>query len=448
MKMLTFLSQRMRRDSHNLAATLRYTHVSGLDKIYVECSPQERLILDTINHKVAAATTLDAVMDFYFEAICKVGPCDRIGLAFLESGGGRVVSHWNRATYGPLLLAKGYAGDLRGSSLEPLLDTGAPRIIDDLEDYAREHPDSASTRLIVEEGIRSSITCPLIVEDRPVGFLFRSSRMPNAYDEHQVRIHYAVADRLGQAVEKAYRIEQLTAANQAYLEILGFVSHELKSPLASMVMSGDLLLNGYLGELEDRQREKIDRMMHQCKYLLGLVGDYLNLSRVEQGHLELRLRDDVDFLEEVVEPSIASVQPQIEDKGITFTRHLPSGPVTVQCAPELMQIVVTNLLSNAVKYGNKNGTVRLSVQREGSGLAVGVWNEGPGFPKEERANLFRKFSRLQTPELLQRKGTGVGLYTTWQIIQSHQGKIDAMSEHGSWAEFIFEIPQPIQRKTP
>jgi len=444
LKMLTFLSHRMRRDSHNLAATLRYTHVSGLDKVYIECSPHERLILDTINHKVAAADSLHAVMEFYFDTIRKVGPCDRIGLAFVEQDGSRVVSHWNRATYEPLLLDKGYAGDLEGSSLASVLETGAPRIIEDLEKYLREHPNSQSTSLVVEEGLRSSIACPLMVEKRPVGILFRSSRRRNAYDEHQVRIHYAVADRLSQAVEKAYRIEQLAAANQGYFEMLGFVSHELKSPLSSMVMSGNVMLEGYLGDMDDRQRESVERMMKQCHYLLGLINDYLNLSRMESGQLEVSFRKDVDFVGTVVKPSLDIVRAQVDEKQIGVDCHWPDEEVPVECAPEMMQIVMVNLLSNATKYGVEGGVTRVEVRRDNGRLAVTVWNKGPGFPEDQRARLFRKFSRLQTKELLERKGTGVGLYTTWRIIQAHRGRIEARSKHGEWAEFSFEIPQPIE----
>lgn len=74
------------------------------------------------------------------------------------------------------------------------------------------------------------------------------------------------------------------------------------------------------------------------------------------------------------------------------------------------------------------------------GSAFTVWNEGPGFPAAQRARLFRKFSRLDTPELMKRKGTGVGLYTSWRIVSLPGGRIDASSEEGSWAEFRVQLP--------
>ena len=278
--------------------TLQYVGNEGLRKTYECCSPEERLILDTIIGKAMAAESLDDVMNFLFDSIRRLSPCNRISVAFLQDDRKRLVSHWTRADYQPLSLTNGYSADLQGSSLEGVLQSGQPRVINDLEQYAADHPASASTRLILREGIRSSMTCPLVIEDRPIGFLFRSSRTPNVYDEHQVLLHLAIADRLSQAVEKAYRIEQLTAAMDAYFEMLGFVSHELKSPLGSMVMSADVLLGGYLGALQPKQAEQLNRIVKKAKYLQDLVGEYLNLSRLESGQLEPDFRPDVDFVGE------------------------------------------------------------------------------------------------------------------------------------------------------
>ena len=445
MAMLAFMSRRMRRDSDKLALCLQYVGDSSMQRFYERCSPQERLILDATISKIMSAESLDGIMDFLFDSLRSLSPCNRLSLAFVEEDGDRVVSHYTKADYEPLLLKKGYAGDLKGSSLERVLISRQPRIINDLAQYAREHQKSESTALILEEGIRSSMTCPLIVEGRPVGFLFRSCRHANAFDDHQLQLHLAMADRLSQAVEKAYRIEQLTSANQAYFEMLGFVSHELKSPVASAMMQASALLDGYAGPLEDSQRHFVERIMHKCKYLQDLVAEYLNLSRMESGQLEANIKLGVDVVEDVLRPAIDIVSAQAAEKQVRVVEDWPADLPAAECAPDLLQIVTVNLLSNAVKYGKPGGEVRLKVERLPHSLNFSVWNEGPGFPPEERPRLFRKFSRLQTPELLKQKGSGVGLYTTWRIIMLHGGKIDARSEHGKWAEFFFYIPQPLPK---
>jgi len=338
-----------------------------------------------------------------------------------------------------VLLDTGYTEDLRGGSLSIVFQKGAPRIINDLRKYLEAHPRSTSTALLVREGVRSSLTCPLRVEDRLVGVMFRSSRRPGSYSEREVRLHMAVAERLSQAVEKAYRIGQLEAANQAYLEMLGFVSHELKSPLAAIVMDAQVLTGGYLGVLDPPQRERIERMAFRAEALLALIGDYLDLARIEGRELEPAFQD-VDFIAQVVQPSLEAVKGQAEAKSVTIVTKVPENPLYVKCDPALMGIVMANLLDNAVKYGDEQGEIRLAVEPFKGVVRVSVWNTGPGFPREMRSRLFRKFSRLPVPELQKRKGSGVGLYTAWRIIQEHKGKLRANSEQGKWAEFAFEIP--------
>jgi signal transduction histidine kinase len=423
-------------DWKNNPQSLDFPTPKGLEERFTEA---EDAILDMINQKVAGGRSLQEIVGFVFESTSPIMPCDRVGLAFLEEGGKRVVAHIALAKYEPMFLRNGYAADLKGSSLERVLRLGEPRVIGDLELYVRAHPRSDSTRLLLKEGVRSSMTCPIVVEGRPLGFLFRSSRFPNAYSEREMRLHAAVAERLGQAVEKAWRIEQLEASNRAYMEMLGFVSHEIKNPLSSIISEARILHQGYLGDLAPKQSEMVGKMLRKSEYLLNLTREYLDLARMEEGRMELNTREGVDFLVDVVAPSLELVQAQVEDRKQVLGIKAPAGLV-VECDADLLKIVVTNLVGNASKYGIGGGALDLSAQSDGRRLTVSVWNEGPGFPESEKSKLFRRFSRLRTPELLERKGSGVGLYTCWHIIQLHGGKIWAESELGKWAKFSFEIP--------
>jgi signal transduction histidine kinase len=421
------------------AETLQYIETP----LPAEFSAEEINILKKVNQKIAGVPNLRQTIHYLFEVTKEICRCDRVAVAFVADDEQRLTCQCVKASYEPIYLKEGYSEDLSGSSLQRVIRAGRCRLIGDLEDYARQHPASASTKLLLKEGVRSSMTCPLRVDDRVVGLLFRSSRTPHTFTPHMVRIHLAISERLSQAVEKAWRIEQLAQANNAYMELLSFVTHELKSPVASMVMTLELLLEERFGPLNDDQRDKLKRMEFKGQYLLLLIRDYLNLARLEGGTLSCTPRGDVDLLGEVIEPACEMVTVWLEGKGMGLHRKLSGELADIECDPDLLTIALTNLLNNAAKYGRKGGTIRLTGNRQDDGLSVSVWNEGQGFKPEDRPKLFRKFSRLSDPTLRKAKGTGVGLYMVWRIIKAHGGRINADSEYGQWAEFRFFLPQPI-----
>jgi signal transduction histidine kinase len=406
---------------------------------------EERTILRTVNQKIAARPSLRAIVDYLFEHTQPLIPCDRIGLAFVDERGERVTSYYNRASYSPLSLDKDYSEALKATSLKEVLRLGQPRIIGNLELYFEAKPKSRATRRLLEEGVRSNLTCPLSVEGRVVGFIFRSSRRTYAYRPRHIELQMAITERLSQAVEKAWRIEQLEELNHAYTQMLGFVSHELKSPVASMVTDAQLMAEGYLGELTEAQRTKLEGIERKGRYLLGLVNEYLDLARVEGMELRSQPRSRVSINTEIVQEAVELVRPQFEAHGQELIVAMPESSPEMCCDATLLRIALVNLLDNASKYGNEGGRVWLTVEYTPEDwsrlpkLRVSVRNEGPGFGPAQKNKLFRRFSRLDDPPLKTRRGTGVGLYNTWRIIQLHEGRITAESKHGEWAEFSFEV---------
>jgi signal transduction histidine kinase len=406
---------------------------------------EERTILRTVNQKIAARPSLRAIVDYLFDHTQGLIPCDRIGLAFVDERGERVTSYFNRASYSPLYLDKDYSEALQATSLSEVLRLGQPRIIGNLELYFETKPKSRATRRLLQEGVRSNLTCPLTVEGRVVGFIFRSSRRTYAFRPRHIELQMAITERLSQAVEKAWRIEQLEELNHAYTQMLSFVSHELKSPVASMVTDAQLLAEGYLGELTETQRAKLEGIERKGRYLLGLVNEYLDLARVEGMELRSQPRSRVAINTEVIAEAIELVKPQLDAHGQELVVDMPQTSPEMCCDAMLLRIALVNLLDNASKYGNEGGRVWLTVEYTPEDwahlpkLKVSVRNEGPGFSASQKNKLFRRFSRLDDPALKTRRGTGVGLYNTWRIIQLHEGRVTAESKHGEWAEFSFEI---------
>jgi signal transduction histidine kinase len=345
----------------------------------------------------------------------------------------------------------GYWSVLKGSSLEPVLRTGRPRIINDYERYIVDHPDEKPSRDALREGIRSNLTCPLRAGSRFIGFLFFGSRQPNAYDPSHVDVFLAIADSLSLAVEKVKDIDDLAQAKRNYAQILYFVAHELKAPLASIATIGSTLTDGYVGRLTPQQTEKVQRMVANSNYLINLVRDYLDLSQIESGEMHFNPSPAVDLVSDVIQPMIEIQTPAAKARGMTIETDLEylvaPGDVT------LLRVVFSNLLGNAIRYGRERAAVSVSLVRRAffdyadSGEQVrqywalcSVRNDGVGFAPEEKQKLFARFQRLHHPEHKDVTGSGLGLYISRQIILKHGGEITAESEPGKWAEFRFRIP--------
>ncbi|HPS57829.1 MAG TPA: GAF domain-containing sensor histidine kinase [Spirochaetota bacterium] len=405
-------------------------------------SGHDKSILETIEHinrKIASIETLSGTIDFLFDNTQGIIPCDRLAISFFEENGSRLRIHHVAAAYKKLYLKDGYSADLGGSSLTKVFSSGDPRIINNLAEYLKTHQASDSTRLLLHEGINSSMTCPVSVEGRPVGLLFFSSRQTDIYTKDHLAMILMIIERIGQAVEKTWHIEQLSEAINSYMEMLSFVSHELKSPLDSIISLGNTLSGGYFGKMDEKHKGYVERMVIKAKYLREMTSEYMTLSQFETGKINLNMKS-VHILKDIVAEAIDIVMPQAAEKRMNI--HVPpsESDTEFKCDPSLVKIVVNNLMSNAVKYGNIDGDVTISLNVTDDKLTLAVRNTGPGFPEEAKQKLFRKFSRIDKKELMERKGTGVGLYSSWRIIQLHGGSMKAESVENQWAEFSFTLP--------
>lgn len=239
--------------------------------------------------------------------------------------------------------------------------------------------------------------------------------------------------------ELARTAEELQRWNQNYLDTLEFITHELKNQVAAMKINLLAVRDGYVGPLTDDQTEALTDVVTAVNRTEEMILNYLNLSRIEKGDLEVRARP-VQVEVDVVRPVLREIRAQFDDKNMQVEVDLPED-LLVSADPSLLQIVYENLLSNAAKYGHEGGLVRVSGSRINGWVELHVWNEGPGVPPEQLDQLFRKFSRLQPPGE-QERGTGLGLFITREIVRKHGGDIRAEGRHEQWIDFVFTLPRP------
>jgi diguanylate cyclase (GGDEF)-like protein len=170
---------------------------------------EQSAMLSRITQRVNEGLLIDDVLDQIYENFFSLIPYDRIGLALLEEGQRVVRAYWARSEAAQIKLPLGYSAGLAGSSLENIISTRRPRILNDLAAYLKDHPESDSTRRIVAEGMRSSLTCPLVVKKQPVGFLFFSSMKKNTYSEAHQELFLKIADQMAMILEKGRIYQEL-----------------------------------------------------------------------------------------------------------------------------------------------------------------------------------------------------------------------------------------------
>ncbi len=224
------------------------------------------------------------------------------------------------------------------------------------------------------------------------------------------------------AANLAERDKNLNALNKRYLDLVGFVSHELKGILASTILNAYSVRDGFLGLVNFKQRRALDSITQNLDYLSSTVVNFLNLSRIEKGELTTT-RATVAVNEMLVAPALENLSKLATEKEITFENRIADG-VTVDGDATMLQIVINNLISNAIKYAKQAGKIILDSKPLDAGLLqFEVYNDGRPLSQEEIDRLFKRFTRLTSEETRKAKGTGLGLFITKEIVEKHGGKI-------------------------
>lgn len=419
------------------------------EDLHAHFSEQQKLNL--IAFQINSGLLLDEILDSIYREFRELVPYNRIGFSLIEDDGRKVRAHWAKTDQPIIKLEKDYVADLHGSSLEKIIATKHPRILNDLEEYLREKPDSESTQYMVEEGMRSSLTCPLVVNKIPVGFIFFSSIRPGIYEKKHVDTFQRIADQLSVIVEKGYLTSELNeqkkrieAQNEKLKRLdelknafLGMAAHDLRNPLANIQMIADLLMSDRTNLSVDASFELVAEIHRQTEYMLSLLTDILDVTHIESGKFSLnpRLIAIDDFLEEIITRHNQLAEPKNTH---IFLEKVPKGQIFAD--PLRLKQVMDNLLSNAVKYSPPRSSVKVRATHEVKSWRIEISDQGPGITDKDRQRLFTDFAKLSAKPTGGEKSTGLGLAIVKRVVEAHKGKIGVDSNAGQGATFWFSMP--------
>jgi PAS domain S-box-containing protein len=249
-------------------------------------------------------------------------------------------------------------------------------------------------------------------------------------------------DKLGEALESQRSANAtLEKLDRTKTEFLSIVSHEFRTALTGIQGFSELIRDG--GLESDEVRAYGGYIFNDADRVNRLIGDMLDLDRMESGRMSIRTAD-VD-INEVLSDAIARAggSPSVEFKADLDPRL----PIVVGDRDRLIQ-VVSNLVNNAVKYSPDGGTVTLSSRVEGEFALVSVTDTGVGIPPDEIGHVFERFRRVRSGAAQSIPGTGLGLTIVKQIVEMHGGKIWVESAVGHGSAFHFTLPLAAENVTP
>lgn len=258
-------------------------------------------------------------------------------------------------------------------------------------------------------------------------------------DRHFLPRILAIGDRLtgfGGAAVLLQDVTKFRLLDNAKTNLVGTVSHELKTPLTSLRMAVYLLLENNLGPLAGRQRELLETARDDADRLLRILDDLLDLTRLESGVAQLSRTDApaARLLEEMAR----EMRPITDARRQRLVVAVEPGTETVAVDSDLIRHVFINLLSNASQYSPGDTTITLYAAPADAGFVrCGVRDEGPGVPAADAGRIFEKFYRMPGQR---RKGAGLGLAIAREIVVAHGGSIACAGRPGGGSDFHFVIP--------
>ncbi|WP_420102370.1 PAS domain-containing sensor histidine kinase [Bosea sp. (in: a-proteobacteria)] len=267
--------------------------------------------------------------------------------------------------------------------------------------------------------------------------------------EHQLLMHVtdlkasrqkleAQAQQLADLAERY--LEQKAAAesaNRAKSEFLANMSHELRTPLNAIIGFSEIMENGLFGPLGDKYTDYVKDIRSSGGYLLGIIDDILDMSRIESGKMRLE-RSEV-AIGPVLEEAVAKVRPEMERKQLVFSLEGPLD-TRLEADPHALYQILGNILDNAAKFTPEGGRVAVRTRLVPGAINIFIEDTGIGIPKEKLERVGRPFEQVEGDLVRSYKGSGLGLAIARSLAEMHGGSLRLRSAMGAGTIVMIHLP--------
>jgi signal transduction histidine kinase len=394
-------------------------------------------LLDAANRcarALGSSLDLEQAFSLFIRELRGLVTFDRTAIVLSDESTARVIAAAGAGA--ETVFPTGTRRPVAGSLLEEILANGQPVYRPDIRDA--RYPEE---REFLELGLRCRLAVPLLVGPRAIGMISIVRVEPDSFTEDEIELVSLLGRFLGSTVQniRAYEAEKTTVDELRRLSALradfvSLVSHELRSPMASVIGSAKTLRERWR-ELSPDQRESFLALIdHETGRLAELVSDVLDTSRIESGTFSYSFTD-VD-VGEIVRESAAVAQAGQDEVAVRadVTPPLPK----MRGDRERLRQIVTNLIDNAVKYSPAGGEVEVAAFTENGRINVQVRDNGPGIASEHQTLIFEKFGRVAGEHA--KPGTGLGLFIARSIAEAHGGTLEVDSDSSRGTTFTLALP--------
>ena len=331
-----------------------------------------------------------------------------------------------------------------GSGLaELVLESNRPLLIPTIETEIR----SELGKFLVSRGFVSYLGLPLAAKGETLGVLSVLTKEEHTFSEEEIEFLKTLAGLAAMAIYNSRLYEEterlaieLKQARELEADFAAMIAHDLRSPLTSVLSTAAMLEDGLLGPVSEEQQKWLVKIQTMCRSLVDLVNDFLDLSKLDAGHVNLQ-KEIVD-LNQLIRSNVETYLPLASHKSIALVEQVEPDLSPVEADPRRLDQVLLNLISNAIKFTPEGGEIEVGAsQDEGTQVKLWVKDTGAGIPPAELASLFKKYGQTTSGKTSKDKGTGLGLVICKMIVEAHGGRIWVESEPGKGSKFTVALPR-------
>ncbi|MBO8171036.1 MAG: GAF domain-containing protein [Bacillaceae bacterium] len=436
-------------------ATVAITNARAFEKTG-RLLKQQKLLLD-VNRSLSQSLSVGQIMESAFKYLNMTLSACEIGVHLYDPGINRFQAF--RIAQSSSISEEEWQNKHQELHEDPLfqeiIQTRKPVAIDDVDRDKRLNHEVCQFF-----GIKSLLALPMIAKGEVMGVIVLPSiDHPRTYSESEISLAQTIADVTATALSNALYAEQLDSLvkertvelQEANLklenlvkelkdlvrfkdDLIASLSHELRTPITSIMGSIDILKKEIVGTVNPQQRQLLDMADRATEKLLTRVNELLDFSKLEQGKIRLVPRK-TDY-RALVEETVELVMPLFKKKNQSVNVRMDIENPQICLDRQRIQQVLFNLLSNAHKFTPEAGHISIHVYRDQTSVITEVADTGSGISEQEQTNIFEKFYQAH----YQKDGSGLGLAISKEFIELHNGEIWVTSQEGKGSRFSYSLP--------